>query len=105
MTGGKITVHYRYTKKSYGLADMPIIFQEKIDSTLKLEKPSWQEDILVVTKGDTLQNFNNVDQKIDLSGFRAAFEKSKFLQKEIDWLGYNISEERMKPNLRKLSQL
>ena len=39
VTGGKFTGDYRFLKGLYGLADIPTIFQEKIDQTLGKQTP------------------------------------------------------------------
>ena len=36
----------------YSLADIPTIFQEKIDRTLEYSTPAWLDDIIVVTRGE-----------------------------------------------------
>ena len=51
VTGGDFTGYYRFLKGFYGLADIPTIFQEKIDQTLKNKHPAWLDDIIIVTKG------------------------------------------------------
>ena len=51
-TGGKFSGYYRFKKGFYGLADIPTIFQEKIDRTLEYSTAAWLDDIIVVTRGD-----------------------------------------------------
>ena len=51
ITGGKINGYYRFKKGFYGLADIPTIFQEKIDRTLEYSTPAWLDDIIIVTRG------------------------------------------------------
>ena len=51
VTGGNFTGFYRFLKGFYGLADIPTIFQDKIDETLENKHPTWLDDIIVVTKG------------------------------------------------------
>ncbi len=55
IVGGKATGHYRFKKGFYGLADMPVVFQTKIDKDLNYETPAWQDDIKVVTRATALQ--------------------------------------------------
>ena len=50
ITGGNFTGYYIFLKEFYGLADIPTIFQEKIDQTLENKRPACLDDILVVTK-------------------------------------------------------
>ena len=40
LTGGKFSGYYRFKKGFYGLADIPTIFQEKIDQTLEYCTPA-----------------------------------------------------------------
>ena len=52
ITGGKFNGYYRFKKGFYGLADIPTVFQEKIDRTLEYCTPAWLDDIIVVTRGE-----------------------------------------------------
>ena len=52
LTGGKFSGYYRFKKGFYGLADIPTIFQEKIDRTLEYCTPACLDDIIVVTRGN-----------------------------------------------------
>ena len=56
VTGGDFTGYYRFLKGFYGLADIPTIFQEKIDQTLENKHPAWLDDIIIVTKGPKEQH-------------------------------------------------
>ena len=51
-TGGKFIGFYRFKKGFYGLADIPTIFQGKMDRLLEYFTPAWLDDIIVVTRGD-----------------------------------------------------
>ena len=46
-----VTGYYRFLKGFYGLADVPTIFQERIDTTLEHKHTAWLDDIIIVTKG------------------------------------------------------
>ena len=52
LTGGHFSGYYRFKKGFYGIADIPTIFQEKIDRTLEYCTPAWLDDIIVVTRGN-----------------------------------------------------
>ena len=43
--GGEFTGYYRFLKGFNGLADIPTIFQERIDKTLEFIQPAWLDDI------------------------------------------------------------
>ena len=51
ITGCQFSGYFRFEKGFYGLADIPTIFQEKIDQTLDYSTPTWLDDIIVVTRG------------------------------------------------------
>ena len=104
MIGGKVTGHYRYKTGFYGLADMPVIFQEKIDRVLEMKTPAWQDDILVVTRGSANDHFKDVNEileRLEKAGYRASSEKTELFRKEINWLGYHISADGIKPKQQK----
>ena len=48
--GGNFTGYYRFLKVLYGLADIPTIFEEKIEPTLENKHPTWLDDFIVVTE-------------------------------------------------------
>ena len=104
MIGGKVTGHYRYKTGFYGLADMPVIFQVKIDRVLEMKTPAWQDDILVVTRGCANDHFKDVSEileRLEKAGYRASSEKTQLFRKEIDWLGYHISADGITPKQEK----
>ena len=51
-TEAKFSGYYQFKKGFYGMADISIIFQAKIDRTLKYCTPASLDDIIVVTRGD-----------------------------------------------------
>ena len=56
VTGDDFIGYYRFLKGFYGLADIPTIFQAKIDQTLENKHPAWLDDIIIVTKGSKEQH-------------------------------------------------
>ena len=80
-TGGKFSGYYRFKKGFYGLADIPTIFQEKIDRTLEYCTPAWLDDIIVVKRGtrqDHEKKLFDVLNKLEKAGYRASEKKSEF---------------------------
>ena len=57
IVGGDCTGHYRFNRGFYGLADMPVVFQDKSDKVLDGSAPAWQDDMIVVTKGTMAEHF------------------------------------------------
>ena len=104
MTGETINGYYRFLKGFYGPADIPTIFQEKIDRTLGHQTPVWLDDIIVVTRGtkeEHTRKLYSVLTKLEDEGYRASKKKSKFYQKETIWLGHTISQDGIRPNKEK----
>ena len=85
ITGGNFSGYYRFKKRFYGLADIPTIFQEKIDRTLEYCTPVWLDDIIVVTRGnkqDHEKKIFDVLNKLEKARYRASKKKSEFFMNE-----------------------
>ena len=101
ITGGKSSGYYRFKKGFYRLADIPTIFQEKIDRNLEYSTPALLDDILVVTRGDRKEHENqrfDVLKKLKDAGYRASERKSDFFLNKTKWLGHEIDETGIEPN-------
>ena len=93
--GGNFTGYYRFLKGFYGLADIPTIFQEKIDQRLENKHPAWLDDIIVVTKGSKEQHKKeliDVLSRLENAGYRLSESKSEFFKTEIEWIGHKIDQ-------------
>ena len=100
VTGGNFTGYYRFLKGFYGLADIPTIFQEKIDQTLENKHPAWLDDIIVVTKGSKEQHKKelvDVLTRLENAGYRLSESKSEFFKTEIEWIGHKIDQNGIRP--------
>ena len=78
ITGEKINGYYRFRKGFYGPADIPTIFQEKIDRTFGHETPVWLDDIIVVTRGTKEkhnQKLESVLTKPENEGYKESKKK------------------------------
>ena len=60
ITGEKLNDYYRFKKGLYSLADIPTIFQEKIDRTLEYSTKAWLDDIIIVTRGTRDEHENRL---------------------------------------------
>ena len=100
VTGGNFTGYYRFLKGFYGLADIPTIFQEKIDQTLENKHPAWLDDIIVVTKGSKEQHKKeliDVLTRLENAGYKLSENKSEFFKTEIEWFGHKINQNGIRP--------
>ena len=61
--------------------------------------------IHVVTKGDWKEHVQSIETVLDImgaAGLKVNAEKSFFGQKELDYLGYHISQEGIRPDSKKV---
>ena len=108
LTGGNFSGYYRFRKGFYGLANIPTIFQEKIDRTLEYCTPAWLDDIIVVTRGskqDHEKKLFDVLNKLEKAGYRASKRKSEFFVNQTKWLEHEIDENGIKPNEEKVEAI
>ena len=108
ITGAKFSGYYRFKKGFYGLADIPTIFQEKIDRTLEYSTPAWLDDIIVVTRGNKQEHEKklfDILSKLEKAGYRASKRKSEIFLKRNKWLGHDIDENGIKPNEEKVERI
>ena len=105
VTGGDFTGYYRFLKGFYGLADIPTIFQEKIDQTLENKHPAWLDDIIIVTKGSKEQHKKELIEvltRLENAGYRLSGNKSEFFKSEIEWIGHKKDQNGIRPLQDKL---
>ena len=100
VTGGDFTGYYRFLKGFYGLADLPTIFQEKIDQTPSMARRHHHRNQRInrTTKKRTNRSSNPAGKcRLLLSG-----NKSEFLKSEIEWIGHKIDQNGIRPLQDKL---
>ena len=108
VTSISISIGYRFLKGFYGSADIPTIFQEKIDQTLENKHPAWLDDILVVTKGTKEQRKReliDVLTKLENAGYRLSENKTEFLKSEEEWVRHKIDQNGIRPLQDKLKAI
>ena len=90
------------------MADIPTIFQEKIDQTLGNKHPAWLDDILVVIKGTKEQHKReliDVLTKLENAGYRLSENKTEFFKSEIEWVGHKTDQNGIRPLQDKLKAI
>ena len=87
VTGGEFTGYYRFLKGVYGLADIPTIFQERIDKTLEFKHPAWLDEIIIVTKGTIEKHEAEVKgtiKKIENGRYKLHPNKCEVFKEEVE---------------------
>ena len=90
---------YRFSTGFYGMGDMPNNFQRVMDSLLK-DIPftnGYIDDILIASKGSLNEHKAILSKMLDNKNIAVKWEKCAFFQKEIELLGFKISNSGVKP--------
>ena len=108
ITGGEFTGYYRFLKGFNRLADIPTIFQERIDKTLEFKHPPWLDDIIIVTKG-TMEKHEAVVtetmRNLVKAGYKLHPKKCEFFKQEAEWIGHRIDQNGIRPLQDKLEAI
>ena len=97
VTGGEFEGYYRFLKGLYGLADIPTIFQERIDKTLEFKHPAWLDDIIIVTKGSAEKHEGDIKETEEIGRSR--------IQTNSEWIGHKINQNGIRPLQDKLEAI
>ena len=89
---------------------MPATFQKTIDVTLRNchNKFAFLDDILVITKGKSSDHEKELDKilhRLDKENLAIKLQKSEFAQKQITWLGYEITPTGITPTKKKFESI
>lgn len=101
---------YRYKRLPMGVACSPDIFQAKMNSLFQdLEYVRAYIDDLLLISSDTfedhLEKLDTVLQRMRDAGLQVNAAKSNFAAKEIEYLGYTLSREGIKPQQSKVAAI
>ena len=101
---------YSYLRLPMGIAGSPDIFQEKMSGLMEsLEYVrTYLDDLLVITKssyGDHLEKLRVVLTKLQDANLKVNAAKSTFAMAEVEYLGYILSREGIKPMPEKVSAI
>ena len=101
---------YEYQKLPMGLCNSPDIFQERMSSLMQgLEYVrTYIDDLLVITKGsyeDHLNKLETVMDKLSEAGLKVNANKSFFDKSELEYLGFWLTREGIKPLAKKVEAM
>ena len=98
---------YAYTRLPMGLCSAPDIFQQEMSHLMsKLEDiRTYLDDLLVLSTGsfqEHLQKLSTVLDKLKNAGLKVQMSKCKFCAPEVEYLGYLLTRNGIKPQLKKI---
>ena len=101
---------YEYLKLPMGLCNSPDIFQEKMSDLMAgLEfARAYLDDLLVVSKGDFDTHLDHLEQvftHLAEAGLKVNVTKSHFCKYELEYLGYLINREGVRPSMKKVEAI
>ena len=103
---------YAYQRLAMGIACAPDIFQSIMTELLgDLDNVLiYIDDILIIqregeSEEDHLKAIETVLSRLQNKGFKANLRKSFFMQKEVEYLGYQLTSEGLKPQPKKIEAM
>jgi transposase InsO family protein len=101
---------YEYTRLPMGLCNSPDIFQEKMSELMTgLEfARAYIDDLLVISNGtfaDHLDKLEQVFSRLSEAGLKCNITKSFFAREELEYLGYWITRDGVKPLSKKVEAI
>ncbi len=101
---------YEYVRLPMGLCTAPDIFQEKMNSLMDgLEfARAYLDDLLVISKNSFEEHLEHLEQVFTClaeAGLKVNMSKSKFCQTELDYLGYTINRQGIRPIMKKVEAI
>lgn len=100
---------FEFLKMPFGICNGPSVFQRAISKAVKHLKflLVYVDDLLIPFESisEGLEYLEQTLQALTDAGFTINLNKCKFFESEIDYLGYTISSEGIKPNEKKVSAL
>ena len=101
---------YEYLRLPMGLCNSPDIFQEKMSDLMAgLEfARAYIDDLLVITNGSFMNHLDKLEivlSRLQEAGLKVNFTKSFFAREELEYLGYWITQEGVKPLSKKVEAI
>ena len=101
---------YEYVRLLMGLCNAPDIFQEKMNTLMEgLEfARAYIDDLLVLSKDGFethLEHLEKVFNRLSEANLKVNIQKCKFCQPELEYLGYMISRDGVRPIMKKVQAI
>lgn len=99
--------HYEYTRMPFGLVNAPAIFQHMINKALGKDRYDlaipYMDDLLCpsATVDEGLQKLRKIFMSLRNAGLTLNMAKCYFFKRELDYLGYEVSIDGLRPGYKK----
>lgn len=102
---------YEFLRLPFGLCNAPAAFQRWVNNIMGSLRHSeilvYLDDILIPSKSISqgMEKLNTILKKCDENNLKLNLEKCYFFKTKIDFLGYEISENQIKPGSKKVNAI
>ena len=101
---------YEYVRLPMGLCNAPDLFQERMSTLMEgLEYArAYIDDILIISKESFekhLEHLEAVLTRLQEAGLKVNVSKFKFCKSELEYLGYIITGEGVRPKMKKVEAI
>ena len=100
---------FQYNRLCFGIASAPAMFQRVIDNLLKGIKHvcGYLDDILITgaSQGEHHNNLSLVLKRLEDAGIRVKEKKCHFMKDEVEYLGYLINKDGLRPVPRNMEAI
>lgn len=102
---------YEFVRMPFGLKNAPAIFQRAMDDVLREHIGRicyvYMDDVVVFGKtlNEATKNLETILRVLQDANLKVQPDKSEFLRKSVEFLGYVITENGIKPNLKKIEAI
>lgn len=101
--------HYEFKRMPFGLANAPAVFQKMINRLLGQRRfdsvLAYMDDLLIpsATIDQGFQKLEEILKLIQDAGLTLKLSKCRFFDREIEYLGYEVSADGIRPSQRKIA--
>lgn len=102
---------YEFTRLPFGLKNAPSIFQRALDDVLRqhigIRCYVYIDDIIIFgsSEEEHFQNLQMVLRTLEEAHFKVQLDKCEFLKREVEFLGFIVSQEGLKTNYKKVDAI
>lgn len=98
--------HYEFLRMPFGLKNAPSTFQRLMDHILRgLDNVfTYLDDVIIISTSlqEHIDKLRQVFERFKVHNLKIQLDKSEFLQKQVNFLGHELTDQGLKPNKDKI---